>query len=212
MSDLQTGDLLLFRGSSVWTSILRQAQQSDYTHCAMVLRSPTWIDERLTGMYFIEAGREVVPDPATGQSATWGVHIQPIEAAWMGGSDSDTVWHRRVNCTRDADFYERLTQAYAHVSRKPYSRDVRDWLNALLFVRTGEHLDVSMPESDYDTEYWCSSLLGCLYVHLGLLPADTVWSLLAPTAFSAQEHRTTLAWTCPVDMEFLLLRPPAEQA
>ena len=85
MSDLQTGDLLLFvSDSSNWffrpfTKMISWGTHSNYTHVAMVLRDPIFSDiPPLKGLYIWESSWNGTPDPQDGK-VKLGVQITPLQ-------------------------------------------------------------------------------------------------------------------------------------
>lgn len=203
MDTLDTGDILLFYNKGCLSKLLRCVQQSKYSHVAMVLRDPTWIDPSLKGLYYIESDFDGNQD-VNGQRWKFGVQIQSFDHAWDSAS---TVYVRHLHCQRNQTFLDTFKEVYSNLVGRPYDIDVMDWINAAIFVRTGKYIHVSLTTGPYETSYWCSALLGCIYVHLGLLDSDTVWSLLGPTAFSSSERHTLLDWKCQIDDEQLLTPP-----
>jgi len=202
--DLQTGDILLFRGTRWYSGIIKCVQGSEYSHVGFVLKDPIWIHPHLKGLYYLQSGSEGTPDMQTGQPNQFGVQIQPIARAWDDGKSQ--VYVRRVYCERGAEFDKKLSDIYKNILGKPYTASIMDWLNAIFYVRTGRNFDVSLPDGNYDKEYWCSALLGCVFVNLGLLAPSTQWSLLGPTSFSSEEEITRLDWKCALGEDTLLTR------
>ena len=81
--DLKTGDILLFDDMSktclgCWNQVIKCFSKSRYSHVAMVLKSPTYLDPQLTGTYIWESSWEGKPDPQDGKTKL-GVQITPIE-------------------------------------------------------------------------------------------------------------------------------------
>ena len=80
--DLETGDLLLFTGHTTgflkyFSCLIEYATHSDFSHIAMVLKDPTFIDKSLKGLYVWESSWEGKPDPQDGKIKL-GVQITPL--------------------------------------------------------------------------------------------------------------------------------------
>ena len=83
MDDLQTGDILLFTGHKkgwlkYFSYMIEYATHSNFSHVAMVLRDPTYIDPNLKGIYLWESGWEGEPD-AEDDKVKLGVKITPLQ-------------------------------------------------------------------------------------------------------------------------------------
>ena len=74
MEELKTGDILLFnpsKNSNFLFNILdwgiRYFTSSEFTHVAMVLKDPQFINKNLKGTYIWESSWEGKPDPQDGK-------------------------------------------------------------------------------------------------------------------------------------------------
>ena len=68
---LETGDVLLFhdKSYSLWKplslfgKLIEYFTQSSYSHVGLILKNPTWIDDKLNGVYLWQSSYEGTPDP-----------------------------------------------------------------------------------------------------------------------------------------------------
>ena len=62
IKNLDTGDLLLYNSSNCFAKIIEKLTNSNYSHISFILRDPTFIDEKLKGLFILESGSEIKPD------------------------------------------------------------------------------------------------------------------------------------------------------
>jgi hypothetical protein len=190
ISDLQTGDLLLFnyQGGGFFSAIgnlIRWGTNSNYTHISMVLRDPVFIDfPPLKGLFVWESSYEGTKDPQDGKIKL-GVQITPLEE--VINNYQGEVYIRKLK--RDFDYScsscghsldtlftkEKLQEIHNNVYDKPYDIVPSDWIEA--FFRK----DTNPQKTD---RFWCSALVGYIYTMVGILDKDTDWSILRPSDFS----------------------------
>ena len=193
MSDLQTGDLLLFvSDSSNWffgsfTKMISWGTHSNYTHIAMVLRDPIFSDmPPLKGLYVWESSWEGTPDPQDGKTKL-GVQITPLQVILDAYKDKGHVFVRKLKrnlhrscptCGQTVDDLftkEKLQEIHSVVYDKPYDIVPKDWVEAFF------HKD-SNPQKT--SRFWCAALIGYIYTKIGILEPTTDWSILTPNDFS----------------------------
>ena len=193
MSDLQTGDLLLFvSDSSNWffgpfTKMISWGTHSNYTHIAMVLRDPIFSDmPPLKGLYVWESSWEGTPDPQDGKTKL-GVQITPLQVILDAYKDKGHVFVRKLKrnlhrscptCGQTVDDLftkEKLQEIHSVVYDKPYDIVPKDWVEAFF------HKD-SNPQKT--SRFWCAALIGYIYTKIGILESTTDWSILTPNDFS----------------------------
>ena len=62
-AELQTGDLLLFRGNAWVSKILEYMGKSKYSHVGMIIKNPSFIDPDLEdGLYVWDSSWGYIPD------------------------------------------------------------------------------------------------------------------------------------------------------
>lgn len=181
LHDLKTGDLLLFNNQNTsgffgfLSSLIKWGSHSNYTHIAMVLKNPTFINPNLKGTYVWESSWEGTPDPQDGKTKL-GVQITPIHEILNDYKNNGKVLLRRLNGVDDNTFADDKMRDIHNVAYdKPYDIIPTDWIGAM-FKKD------SNPQKT--SRFWCSALVGYIYTKLNILECDTDWSVLAPNDFS----------------------------
>lgn len=181
LGDLKTGDLLLFNHKAEWsfmgilTSLIKFGTHSDYSHIAMVLRDPTWLDPALKGLYVWESSFNGTPDPQDGK-VKLGVQVTPL-AELMAAYPQHIYVRRPTWPSSTATPFTPSTLRTIHrvVYDKPYDLVPKDWVDALLRKD---------PDPQVVSRFWCSALVGYIYTITGILAPTTDWTILRPSDFS----------------------------
>lgn len=205
--NLQTGDLVFFYGGGWVSSFITWATGGSYSHIAMILKDPIYIDIKLEGLYIIEANyptekfsltsknkyeHPLLPPEITSKTISNGVQIVPFEDVFKRGQH---VYYRKLNCTRDDQFRKKIKELHDKVHHEPYDLDIKDWLSAEIniIIKSITGGDVKPGDFDYSNpfinkdrtdKFWCSALTGYFYVKLGFLDDKLKWTLLTPENFS----------------------------
>jgi len=177
IDELQTGDILLISDYktglfNLFLSMIRYGTHSDYVHIAIVLRDPTYINEKLKGIYIWESGYEGTPDSDDGDIKL-GVQLTPIDT-FIKNYETANVFVRKLN-DYSAFYDENIKKAYNLSYDKPYDINPRDWIYAL-FQKD--------PYPQQTSSFWCSAFVGYIFVNLGILQPDTDWSIMRPCDFA----------------------------
>lgn len=186
---LQTGDILLFTGTSWLDKAIQYFGKSPYCHVAMVLKDPTFIKPDLIGTYILESGFEQFQD-AEDNKIKLGVQINRLDKV-MTGYMFDKVFVRRLTCSRDDNFYNTLIQIHKEVHNKPYDLMFTDWLEAKALVNINDIEFVQNMFRTNDTHktqtFWCSALIAYVFHRLGFIKDGKIpWSIIAPREFSTE--------------------------
>lgn len=173
LDSLETGDVILFSTNKWYSDLIEMGDDCIFSHCGMVLRDPIYIDTNLNGLYLLESGLEPFPD-SVDHKLHFGVQIVPLIKVLDEYviQKEGQVFHRKLNCIRNHDFEQRLTEAYQIAKDKPYDCNPLDWLEALF----GFHWF----DQQITSRFWCSALLAFLYVKLQLIDASIHWSMVTP--------------------------------
>ena len=179
---MRTGDILLFESNykgpfGWWAWVVSLVTRSRFTHVAMILVDPTYIDESYKGIYVIESGSE---EWAHG----WGTIVSPLEKI-IESKQHRAIYHRKLQTAIDVDKIVR--PVFVTVKDRPYDTDIMDLVENALHSR----LLVRPRELD---RFVCSSLVAYMYTALGLLPPDTEWFFWQPWHFSSQNAELRLTW------------------
>lgn len=190
VDQLQTGDVLLFveeheTGFMGWFNwAIRKVTHSDYSHCAMVLRDPSFIHPSLKGLYFWESGWEGTPDAEDGK-VKLGVQITPLDSFMKNYKGK--LYVRQLNKGKDHITDQKLTDIHDVVYNKPYDIVPMDWIQAI------SRKDNRPQKTD---RFWCSALVGYFWVKLGFLPAETDWSTIRPSDLSSLSDQLKMCDDC----------------
>jgi len=174
--DFQTGDLLLFsENSNIFSRLIKYFTHSIYSHCAIILKSPTYIDPKLTGTYILESNYEPYPDAENNIKYKYGVQIQELTNI-IKNYDGQIFWRKLNDTNKTHNFNEKMKEIYNIVKNKPYDINPIDWLKA--------EFNLNIGNVQQTTSFWCSALVVYIYVKLQLLPPNIHWDLIAPCELS----------------------------
>lgn len=178
MDDLQTGDLLFFTGHKkgwlkCFSYMIEYATHSNFSHVAMVLRDPTYIDPNLKGIYLWESGWEGKPDPQDGKIKL-GVQLTPLNEIIENFKEAKII-SRKIICDKTHFTPENIMKIHEVVHNKPYDIVPKDWVEALF------RKDKKPQKTN---RFWCSALVGYIYVKCGIIDPNTDWSIMRPNDFS----------------------------
>ena len=199
-SQFQTGDILLCHYGNKqiswldwvfgkFTSLITIFTSSPYSHVAVILRDPTFVDIP-NGIYVWESSYDPgIPDPQDGLSNKIGVRITPIDNFLKIYKDNNgKVIHRQVTGSKVNQCFsnENFKKIHDVVYNRPYDLEVKDWIAAL---------HPSQPYPCTTERFWCSALVGYIYKECGVLSEDTQWTTMRPCDFDITSD--TLNYTCP---------------
>ncbi len=186
---LQTGDVLLCNCEKkkglfgLFTKIIKWGSHSNWTHIAMVLKNPTYINSNLKGIYVWESSEEKNPDPQDDKKKI-GVQITPLQEFLDSYKDSGTIIVRKLHSQLITP--EKIKQIHKVVYDKPYDIDIVDWFEALI--------KKDFTKLQKTNRFWCSALVAYIYTKCGILDKNTDWSIIAPNDFDLSVTNI-LKWT-----------------
>lgn len=186
---LQTGDLLLFHHVanynncyncvfSCFTGLIQCSTNSKFSHCAMIVRDPTFTNPPLKGLYVLESSFELYPD-VEDHKYKLGVELEEFDNVIKNANED--IYVRKLNCNRDDNFFNILADVHKITYDKPYDLLPQDWIDALFHKYSGKNAQSTK-------RFWCSALLAYTYVRWGFLPSYTPWSLISPKMFSSESN------------------------
>ena len=202
LNNLDTGDILLFSGSSILGRFLEFFGRSKYSHVGIVLKNPKFLNDALEdGIYILESSSNNTPD-SEDHMYKIGVQIHKLEDV-LNEYNKGCVYVRKLNCIRDDFFYNKLSNIHKEIHNKPYDLNISDWIMAKY------NLDKEIkPNPLYKTTkyFWCSALVCFIFKELGFIKKDINWTLIAPREFSSIEGKyiTFDNSICKIDDEKLL--------
>ena len=176
-NDWNTGDILLFcNKTSCFGKTIKYFTGSSFTHVGMILKNPTITNPPLIGLYFWESANENYND-VEDHKKKFGVEIVDLNEL-LNRCGSIEVYYRKLNFHRKQHIdYNKLKQIHNDVHNKPYDIVPTDWIEAYLKFD---------PQPQKRDRFWCSALLGYIFVNLGFLPPNIDWSIMRPSDFSSE--------------------------
>jgi hypothetical protein len=179
--DFNDGDIILFGGKkSLISKCIEYCTNSIYSHIGIVLKDPKFTHPPLKGLYLLESSYMKYPD-AENHRSNFGVHISNLDD--IIANYTGDLYYRKLNCIRDATFYENLAEAHSHVHNLPYNINIFDWIKAKFNIEVGD-------VQKLDT-FWCSALASYVYVQLGLLDSDTLWTIDSPKEWGSEDVKNS---------------------
>lgn len=177
IKNFQTGDILLFSNIFKWYNpltypgkIIEIATRSPYSHVGIILKSPTYIDEKLTGTYLWESDADGSRDAETNE-IKFGVKLTPIEEVMQW---KEYIYLKKINKTFSHKYDDESIKTLYEVTKdKPYDTNVIDWICAFFrnkLVKT-------------DKRFFCSAFVGFILVQLGFLKLSCDFSIIRPCDF-----------------------------
>ena len=196
LNNLETGDLILFQGKhSIVSTIIDLYTGSRWSHVAMVLKDPTFIDKKLKGLYLMESGEEDFPD-SEDNIYKYGVQIADLKEK-LDTYDGIVV-SRKLKCNKK-DFETKLKIIHNTVHNKPYDLNIFDFIITKLGITSCDEgsfkykllnwLGYNPRKLD---KLYCSALVAYIYTELGILDPKTRWTNIFPYYFSSENPNLRL--------------------
>lgn len=175
-TSLNTLDICLFSGSCVWPSkLIEWALRTSYSHVALGLRDPIYIQESLRGDFIIESGEEK-RDCVIDKKCEWGVQMQFWE--YIRLSYEGSVGVRRLRWIHKPDnLAEKILDAWNKTKGAQYDVDIVDLLRADFGWSLGSKCRGTK-------EFVCSTFAAYVLCHVGVLPPDVKWDTINPGDFA----------------------------
>ncbi|WP_456373909.1 hypothetical protein [Thiolapillus sp.] len=180
-SKVDSGDVFLFHGPGAESEIIEDIDQTPFSHVALGVRLPghdrplLWTSDEITSLQDqIDHGERS------------GVHLLDAEAVlelcmkrkYSNGQHYRFAW-RRLHANRDRSFMSSL---------ESFMRDVDGRAFPSLEQMALHFAEGKMGISTNCRTFYCSELATATYVHLALLPADTLINSLSPGDFSSSNR------------------------
>ena len=196
LSNLNTGDILLFSDKKFWFSrMVEYFTGSQWSHVGIVLKDPTYIRSDLTGIYLWESGIEDYGD-AEDNKKKFGVQINSLSKKLNEGYNG-TIACRKLNAKID-NLEAKIKIIHDSTYNKPYDLNLED------LTDTTSNIEELEKDNSWNNMVWnwfkpshrkvdsffCSALVGYIYTQLGLLPNNVQWTRCNPKFFSSDN--TTL--------------------
>lgn len=186
VDSLETGDILLYDTRWWYSRLIQYFSNGPYSHISIILKNPTWLDEKLTDTYYIlESGGEKFKDAETGKKIC-GVQIVPLDKIIdeYKNQGYGKLYYRKLKCSIDMqELQKRIKDAYFKVQVKPYDFDVFDWLEAYKEVDKNINDKTLTKKYQRINKFWCSALVSYIYVECELLDKNIPWTVVSPNDF-----------------------------
>ena len=173
---MDNGDILLFQSNysglfGWWAWIVAMVTGSKWTHVAILLKNPTYINSDYTdGIYVLESGSEKWENKV-------GVIVSPLDKILKAKQSSKIVYRKLI---RDLSIdNEDMKIIYNTIKDKPYD------INPVELIGNELKSNVLAKPRELD-RFVCSSLVAYVYTALGLLEANTKWFFYQPWQFSEE--------------------------
>lgn len=194
LKSCKTGDILLYNSNSFISRIIEYATQSKYSHVAIIIKDPVYINPSLKGIYILESGEENIPDVISKKKVI-GVQLIPIEHVFESYENGyfGNLYYRKLNCNRNKSFYQKIGELIIKTDKIPYDLCISDWFCAKFNIKIGK--------SQYTNRFWCSAFAAYIFVELSFLDKDLPWSMICPRQFSYYENMKLSFKNCSLDPE-----------
>ena len=146
--------------------------KSPYSHIGIILKSPTYIDEKLNGIYLWESDSDFTKDAETNEIIL-GVKLTPIHDVldWK-----EYIYLKKLNKDYNYKFDEESIKTIYNATKNiPYDLDIKDWIAAFFrnkLIKT-------------DKRFFCSAFVSFILVQLGLLKLNCDFSIIQPRDYDA---------------------------
>lgn len=178
INSLETGDLLLFTSNKWYSKLIEFGTNSVYSHCGIIVKSPTYLNTSLTGVYLLEASYEPFED-VIDKKQVFGVELVDISKVfneYYGKIGLGKIYHRKL--ITNINMNTVIQQFFQLVHDKPYNIDPLDWIQAW----TGFEIF----DKQITSRFWCSALASYIYTKAEILDELTPWTLVTPKQLSIE--------------------------
>ncbi len=197
IENLKSGDCILCHGHNLLDCAIEVCSRSKFSHSAIILKDPYYIDEQLKGIYILESSLEFNPDVEDGKIHL-GVQLQPIEVLLNDYKYNDLLV--RPLQVEIPNINQKILSAYKELKDKPYNLDPIDWLAAKILIDDSFRVEKQnwfkkcFGNTEQQTKsFWCSAMVAFFYVRLGVLDKDCSFAILAPEHFR-KKHDKEMPW------------------
>jgi hypothetical protein len=170
--------ILIFSGADWFPSrLIEWLTWCKYSHVAMLLEDPIYIQQSLRGKYMLESGEEPTPNVVTGKKKL-GTQLQWWD--WILLSYPGRVYARSFRWlvpVKSAHLDKQLAQAWNDTRTASYDLDLIDFLEAELHT-------VLRDKGQITREFICSAYITFILTRMGALPEKTPWDTFSPNDFA----------------------------
>jgi len=186
MDDLKTGDIILFNEHPYngWLACVDWAircwTRSRYSHVGMIVVDPPWTKK---GTYIWDSSKHVHKDPEDGK-IKYGIALVKLRDYVEYSGGKQRLYKRSPKNLKTYDKFtdEALMKIHDKVYGCHYDTMVGHWLAAMVHIL--------IPRTD--KTFWCSAFVSYALTTVGILDADTDWTIVSPVDLS--EKGIKLKW------------------
>lgn len=186
---LKTGDIVLFNEHptnicmAMLDCLIKCFTCSKYSHVALIVVDPPFAP-LCRGTYVWESSWHGSKDPQD-DTVKFGVQLTPIELYTKNYPGRVSIYRRapESKSTRQLFSDNALLALHKKVYKHGYDTRPKDWCSALFRRRIRRQTDV----------FTCSAFVSYALTELGVLDAETPWTIVSAAEFSARNN-TLLKW------------------
>ena len=171
--DLQTGDLVLFSGSTMVSRFIRFFGRSNWSHIGMVV-----VDKVYDQVLIYQATPVDNVDDFYSGSAKKGVQINALSDV-LKKYDGEVAIRQLTNFERTDEVIRAVTQFRREMKNKPFEEDYLEFVKACYDGPLGEN------SADDLSSLFCSELVAEAYQRMGLLSESIASNEYTPKDFSS---------------------------
>ena len=182
LEQCDTGDVLLFSTKKWYSRIIEFFTCSKFSHVAIILKDPIYINPELQGLYILESGQEDNPSIEDNKKK-YGVQITKLHDIVDMYKDGryGHLYYRKLQCTRNESFENKIKGIHDDTYDKPYDTNLIDWVKA--------EFEMNIGNEQRTNTFWCSALVAYAYTKLGFLDDNVHWTVVSPKRFSFYEDK-----------------------
>jgi len=176
MDSIQTGDILLFSEKPTnwfWKILdggIKFFTGSKFSHSAIALRDPTWLDASLKGLYVWESTALTGRSDAVDHTKKFGVQVQEFSEYTSSFEGECGIYVRRGSNREVWKQEDMLLSIYNDTHNKPYDLYPIDWIEAAVKVGPPKTTD----------RFWCSAFASYVLLRMNIAPPGLDWSMQSP--------------------------------
>lgn len=177
---MQTGDLILFAGTSTESRWIELLTGGEFSHSSMIYRP----DPNEPPLLWQEAPEAIVPDPHTGTSHP-GAQLGDALAATqlITNSYGDTPFYIPLSWPRPAGLGQTMAAVVAEYEERPFG--------TLLQMALDYAIGRLYNESTGTASLFCSALVATTYMAIGALDESHPANWYAPSSYGPAESNST---------------------
>lgn len=187
VDDLETGDILLFNENpnnccmGMLDCLIKICTNSSYSHSAIVLRDPPWIEDK--GVYVWESTYHGNPDPQDNK-VKFGVQLTSIERYTEDYPGCVSIYVRKCSAP-ELWTTKILNEIRSTVYCKPYDILPQNWFQALI------QIDMFQPRT---TRFFCSALVAYILMKVGIVDRHINWTKVSAQKLSSSVLKSDIIW------------------